>query len=87
MRLKKGKTEGVLKKSIDYVYSSRLRRGGISTVLAAVSSSYIYNVIRSNPTRTGVPEIIHIVNNRYVIYPIPDKNYYLEILGSIKVKL
>ena len=87
MRLKKGKIEGQLKQPIDYLYNATLKAGGFTIKLTQYKFPDIYEVIRKDPMKFGVPEIIACQNDRYVIYPIPNKNYYCEIIAAITIKL
>ena len=87
MRLKKGKIEGQLKQSIDYLYNASIKAGHWKIVLQQIKFPDIYDIIRKDPMKTGVPEIIACQGDRYVIYPIPCKNYYCEIIAAITIKL
>jgi hypothetical protein len=87
MRLKKGKIERKLKKSLENVVNVFLIRSGLKIYLTQVRFTDIYEIIKKDPMKIGVPEIIGIQFDRYVIYPIPDKNYYVEIIGTVLIKL
>ena len=87
MRLKKGKIEGKLRVALDSVYRVSIKQGSNKIELSLYKFPEIYEIINRDPMKLSFPSLIAIRNDRYVIYPIPDKNYYLEIIGTTIVKL
>jgi hypothetical protein len=83
MQLNKGKYIATLKEPLFQLLEANLHVGTVRHALILVRPYDIAEAIRKQP-RMGPPEMLAMENGQHLVtvYPIPDRRYQCELIGT-----